>query len=200
MAVVPDKRLALSHRLSMLKTNWQIVRDALQQLVSPPTGDDDVLSLVIGDEVKDYSAPIKIRTSADQEDKFVVIHVPKNSSETHESHDSNDGIQRTFSPKDLVALLNNLEAEVNSCETSIREENDKRRKYKIDDSRRTHNYDEFICTFLLMLADQGKMADLVGSNANAKTKLFVSSKKHLKEKLNNGSKVNHKKVKNRRRK
>ncbi|PSN41326.1 Ubiquitin carboxyl-terminal hydrolase calypso [Blattella germanica] len=33
--------------------------------------------------------------------------------------------------------------------------------FAIDDCRRTHNYDEFICTFLSMLAQQGKLADLV---------------------------------------
>lgn len=32
----------------------------------------------------------------------------------------------------------------------------------MDDCRRTHNYDEFICTFLSMLAEQGKLAELVG--------------------------------------
>lgn len=33
MAVVPDRRLAISHKLTMLKTNRQIVLEALQQLV-----------------------------------------------------------------------------------------------------------------------------------------------------------------------
>lgn len=33
--------------------------------------------------------------------------------------------------------------------------------FKVDDCRRTHNYDEFICTFLSMLAEQGKLAELV---------------------------------------
>lgn len=33
MAVVPDRRLAISHKLTMLKTNRQIVVEALQQLV-----------------------------------------------------------------------------------------------------------------------------------------------------------------------
>lgn len=33
MAVVPDRRLAISHKLTMLKTNKQIVLEALQQLV-----------------------------------------------------------------------------------------------------------------------------------------------------------------------
>lgn len=33
MAVVPDRRLAITHKLKMLKTNKQIVLDALQQLM-----------------------------------------------------------------------------------------------------------------------------------------------------------------------
>ncbi|PSN50046.1 hypothetical protein C0J52_04204 [Blattella germanica] len=67
----------------------------------------------------------------------------------------------TFAPKDLLALLKNLEKEIGICEVNLRDENEKRRKYKIDDCRRTHNYDDFICTFLSMLAQQGKLADLV---------------------------------------
>ncbi|KAK3910644.1 Ubiquitin carboxyl-terminal hydrolase calypso [Frankliniella fusca] len=66
-----------------------------------------------------------------------------------------------FAPQDLLALLKNLEAEISVCQASLRDENEKRKKYKIDDSRRTHNYDEFICTFLSMLAEQGKLATLV---------------------------------------
>lgn len=67
----------------------------------------------------------------------------------------------TFAPKDLLALLKNVETEIANCEASLKDENDKRTKYKIDDCRRTHNYDDFICTFLSMLAEQGKLADLV---------------------------------------
>jgi len=32
---------------------------------------------------------------------------------------------------------------------------------QVDDCRRTHNYDQFICTFLSMLAEQGQLAGLV---------------------------------------
>jgi ubiquitin carboxyl-terminal hydrolase BAP1 len=67
----------------------------------------------------------------------------------------------TFAPQDLLALLRNLENEICMCEINLKDENDKQNKYKIDDCRRTHNYDEFICTFLSMLAEQGKLADLV---------------------------------------
>ena len=33
--------------------------------------------------------------------------------------------------------------------------------FQIDDCRRTHCYDQFICTFLSMLAEQGHLANLV---------------------------------------
>ncbi|XP_015510259.1 ubiquitin carboxyl-terminal hydrolase calypso [Neodiprion virginianus] len=74
----------------------------------------------------------------------------------------------TFAPKDLLALLKNLEHEISICENSLKDENDKRNKYKIDDCRRTHNYDEFICTFLSMLAQQGKLAELVQQHLSLK--------------------------------
>lgn len=38
----------------------------------------------------------------------------------------------TFGPKDLLALLKNLEHEISVCETSLKDENDKRNKYKVD--------------------------------------------------------------------
>ncbi|XP_032678132.1 ubiquitin carboxyl-terminal hydrolase calypso [Odontomachus brunneus] len=80
----------------------------------------------------------------------------------------------TFAPKDLLALLKNLEHEITVCETSLKDENDKRNKYKIDDCRRTHNYDEFICTFLSMLAQQGKLAELVQQHLTLKKHTSVS--------------------------
>ncbi|XP_076042988.1 ubiquitin carboxyl-terminal hydrolase calypso [Oratosquilla oratoria] len=66
-----------------------------------------------------------------------------------------------FGPKDLLNLVQKLDAEMKGCDTLLKEELDKRRKYRIDDSRRTHNYDQFIITFLAMLAEQGNLSDLV---------------------------------------
>ncbi|XP_033107382.1 ubiquitin carboxyl-terminal hydrolase BAP1-like [Anneissia japonica] len=66
-----------------------------------------------------------------------------------------------FSPKDLLALLKNVEAEITTTEQNLKDELEKRKKYKIDDARRVHNYDPFICTFLSMLAEQNKLQSLV---------------------------------------
>lgn len=80
-----------------------------------------------------------------------------------------------FAPQDLLALLKNLEGEISVCQASLRDENEKRKKYKVDDSRRTHNYDEFICTFLSMLAEQGKLASLVQQHQlHSSKKVMVS--------------------------
>ena len=68
---------------------------------------------------------------------------------------------KAFTAIDLVALLKNLEVDINSTENNLKEELEKRRKYRIDDSRRTHNYDQFITTFLAMLSERKKLAELV---------------------------------------
>ncbi|KAH0630031.1 hypothetical protein JD844_012594, partial [Phrynosoma platyrhinos] len=62
-----------------------------------------------------------------------------------------------YSPKELLALLKCVEAEIANYEACLKEEVEKRKKFKIDDQRRTHNYDEFICTFISMLAQEGEM-------------------------------------------
>lgn len=41
----------------------------------------------------------------------------------------------------------------------------------MDDCRRTHNYDEFITTFLTMLAQEGALSELVQQHLRAKGKL-----------------------------
>lgn len=135
MAVVPDRRIAIQHKLKMLKTNQAIVTAALEKIVKVNEGDN--------------------KTEGAKE-------APPTSQSLFESG--------AFSPKDLLALLKNLESEIASTEQNLEDENEKRDMYKVDDSRRTHNYDEFICTFLQMLAEQGQLGELVSQNLNASRK------------------------------
>ncbi|XP_031424244.1 ubiquitin carboxyl-terminal hydrolase BAP1 isoform X2 [Clupea harengus] len=79
-----------------------------------------------------------------------------------------------YSPKELLALLKYVEAEISNYEQCLREEVEKRKKYKIDDQRRTHNYDEFICTFITMLAQEGMLANLVEQNISVRRRQGVS--------------------------
>ncbi|XP_014206522.1 ubiquitin carboxyl-terminal hydrolase calypso [Copidosoma floridanum] len=316
MAVVPDRRLAISHKLAMLKTNRQIVLEALQQLVKltiqnksessksgektgekkektleeindvemkseiestntmlgqtnvdkrvkdvksdneevpkPSTSIATIAEKVVNVCALDYATPLQIQTSpahsssstdtsseigwgwnsgqmsptsSKEFKKFVVIKVaadektenglsrslsniningkrmlsestPANkkvclSGEARIPHarvktSNGDTVTEekkvekieiephTFVPKDLLALLKNLEHEISICEATLKDENDKRTKYKIDDCRRTHNYDEFICTFLSMLAQQGKLAELVQQHLQLKKQPTVS--------------------------
>lgn len=79
-----------------------------------------------------------------------------------------------YSPKELLALLKCVEADIANYEIYLKEEVEKRKKYKIDDQRRTHNYDEFICTFISMLAQEGMLASLVEQNISVRRRQGVS--------------------------
>lgn len=261
MAVVPDRRLAITHKLKMLKTNKQIVLDALQQLmkikhpevksekddnseiktenkensnenqedktrimdivasmssqVDKKSSDSDIIAKPEA-KIKllcplDYSTPLTIQTSpapsssstdtssevgsafnsptqtwswgsaqaspTSSKDfkKFVVIRVANDDKDitlprlqginvngkrlvtdvsgTQKKICLNTGHARvktsegdivvaekkypelfephTFAPQDLLALLKNLENEICICEISLKDENDKRNKYKV---------------------------------------------------------------------
>ncbi|XP_029286540.1 ubiquitin carboxyl-terminal hydrolase BAP1 isoform X2 [Cottoperca gobio] len=82
--------------------------------------------------------------------------------------DSKDGAE------ELLALLKCVEADIANYEVYLKEEVEKRKKYKIDDQRRTHNYDEFICTFISMLAQEGMLASLVEQNISVRRRQGVS--------------------------
>ncbi|XP_068598850.1 ubiquitin carboxyl-terminal hydrolase BAP1 [Brachionichthys hirsutus] len=79
-----------------------------------------------------------------------------------------------YAPKELLALLKCVEADIANYEVYLKEEVEKRKKYKIDDQRRTHNYDEFICTFISMLAQEGMLASLVEQNISVRRRQGVS--------------------------
>uniref|UniRef100_A0A8C1M4I8 Ubiquitin carboxyl-terminal hydrolase n=1 Tax=Cyprinus carpio TaxID=7962 RepID=A0A8C1M4I8_CYPCA len=76
--------------------------------------------------------------------------------------------------EELLALLKYVEADITNHEVCLKEEVEKRKKYKIDDQRRTHNYDEFICTFISMLAQEGMLASLVEQNISVRRRQGVS--------------------------
>ncbi|RXG70312.1 Ubiquitin carboxyl-terminal hydrolase calypso [Armadillidium vulgare] len=76
--------------------------------------------------------------------------------------ESVEGLENgTFAPMDLLRLVNILGNEVEQTEMLLKDELEKRKRYKIDHCRRTHNFEQFIITFLAMLAEQGKLGDLV---------------------------------------
>ncbi|XP_064633428.1 ubiquitin carboxyl-terminal hydrolase BAP1-like isoform X2 [Lineus longissimus] len=92
-----------------------------------------------------------------------------------------------FTPKDLLDLLKNVESEIKSSEAKLQDEVEKRKRYKIDDCRRTHNYDQFICTFLSMLAEQGHLAELVEDQLIIKRRQGVNIGKLQKSKKANNN-------------
>ncbi|KAL1440251.1 hypothetical protein MTO96_009556 [Rhipicephalus appendiculatus] len=177
MAVVPDRRQAYEQKLRTLRTNRGIVLEALQQMVrdqpaldghnyakSPPHGGTLPCAqfgfLEHGHRVRGGQCVQLSRTgvatrssgaaSSGDIDRLVVVRL---------------GEEHPFAPHDLLALLKTVEAEINACEGALKDE--------VDDCRRTHNYDQFICTFLSMLAEQGKLADLVEQQLQPKRRLLA---------------------------
>ncbi|XP_037091418.1 ubiquitin carboxyl-terminal hydrolase calypso-like [Pollicipes pollicipes] len=54
-----------------------------------------------------------------------------------------------------------LQRDARLLEERLRDELDKRKKYQVEASRRTHDYDPFITTYLSMLAAEGLLGELV---------------------------------------
>ncbi|XP_025106985.1 ubiquitin carboxyl-terminal hydrolase BAP1-like isoform X1 [Pomacea canaliculata] len=114
-----------------------------------------------------FSSPGSITAGSCQSSPHLTAEAEENGSGMKEEGErkrkrrSNHG---AFTPKDLLDLLKNVENEIELCEATLKEEYEKRKKYKIDDCRRTHNYDSFVTTFLKMLAEQGHLAELVEHN------------------------------------
>lgn len=102
---------------------------------------------------------------------------------------ANDNNQ-ALSNKELLGLLHKIEGEIEVCKNALKDEIEKRKKYRMDDSRRTHNYDEFICKFLTMLAEHGHLGNLIEQHSYAKkprstlsiNKLKLNKKKNKKKK------------------
>ena len=74
---------------------------------------------------------------------------------------------------DVVSIVTRLEAEIVKCRTSLDEEIEKRRKYKIDDARRTHDYVPFVSLFLAMLDERGLMGPLLDQNLPSRKRSAV---------------------------
>ena len=211
MAVVPDKRSAVLDRLLMLRSNRNIVIQALKQLVGQSLDsrkkdydDEDIDKLEkdvqrvlirrkraesrassidslgsnppgspfqsnpllvshdyskspmmesIDEEVEIEKEDIKIDPVKDFDPKFAKLYEPQN-----------------FTPTDLLSLLRSIETDIAECDTMLKDENDKHRRHTVDDCRRVHDYDEFICTFLSMLAEQGHLGDLLEHGLNVRKK------------------------------
>ncbi|XP_022225055.2 ubiquitin carboxyl-terminal hydrolase calypso [Drosophila obscura] len=129
MAVVPDRRIAITHKLKMLRTNQAIVSGTLQKLLKA----DEQGESGNGDQQRPDTPTTLLEPSA-------------------------------FTARDLQSLLKNLDTEIAINEQHLADENDRRHMFKVDASRRTHNYDKFICTFLSMLAHQGVLGELVSQH------------------------------------
>lgn len=203
MAVVPDRRIAITHKLKMLKTNKAIVTAALEKLLTTTTavvatpaiavkteedgGESvtepaqtpgavkDEATSAATDELHADSIAQQLRLNATDLSAGKADELATPTESTVSGDDNSAAAAKNFlepnafTIRDLNSLLKNLESEILINEQNLSDENDKRYMFKVDDSRRTHNYDEFICTFLSMLAHQGALAELVSQSISRKS-------------------------------
>jgi ubiquitin carboxyl-terminal hydrolase BAP1 len=62
---------------------------------------------------------------------------------------------------EIEQCFDELQRDIKNIELEIKEEAEKRNKYRLDDARRAHNYDNFITSFLKMLATEGTLESLI---------------------------------------
>ena len=83
---------------------------------------------------------------------------------------------------DGVSVISGIEEEIKQCNHSLKEEIEKRKKYEVDDARRTHDYVPFISLFLAMLEERKLLSPLLGENLVVRKRQSVTLPRTAKSK------------------
>ncbi|KAF7234242.1 hypothetical protein EG68_09080 [Paragonimus skrjabini miyazakii] len=76
---------------------------------------------------------------------------------------------RQLTVGELQFLMTRIKEQIKLCTDSLAEEEKKRQMYRLDDSRRVHNYEPFIRAYLLALVKNGMLQNLVLSTLQTTT-------------------------------
>lgn len=178
----PSVTVALLHLqedgvIYALPPSGDLAADGAKQLCSPQKVKDKVEVVIVDVEKKEeIDAEEGPSVEVKEEDSKEEVEEKPNKEKVNVAETVVDTKPHgdKYSPKELLALLKCVEADIANYEVYLKEEVEKRKKYKIDDQRRTHNYDEFICTFISMLAQEGMLASLVEQNISVRRRQGVS--------------------------
>ncbi|CAG0882309.1 unnamed protein product [Darwinula stevensoni] len=162
MAVVSDRRMSYNTKLRNLRKNKEIAVNALREKLH---------TFTITPKEPEMEGLLKPVTSLSPSASAMngLPETESLSSPADESGSEEGAKVEGFSVKDLVAFIRSLDEEITQHEEKLKDEMEKRRKYRVDDCRRTHNYDAFVKTFLSMLASQGtQLEELLQAQITAK--------------------------------
>jgi len=178
MAVVPDHRpLGLRNSLALLKCHREVLAEAFGKFVDSVMPEflsqgEDADPSATDQMIQDFRQICQSDQTIKTEEEGEASNIAEGSegeelSETNlENCHSRPFIDRLAahascgrSLEKVKAVLEILETEIDALEQRLRDEQEKRDRYKVDDCRRTHNYDQLIVTFLAAAAESGALAD-----------------------------------------
>ncbi|CAG0890244.1 unnamed protein product [Cyprideis torosa] len=195
MAVIPDRRQIFETKIRTLTQNKQILVRTLTQMLEKKQGSNGAATLVRlglhpGGKRRRRNLATLLTTVDDEGGSSGVTGEAQSQSTSSEEDamvsnaatSGNDPClpldESNLTPLDerhLTTLLESTMRDLDSYSVKLKEENEKRQRFRVEDCRRTHNYDPFITTFLMTLASQGKLSTLLaqqggGNSAASNTK------------------------------
>ena len=142
MAVVPDNLSQLSSRLQQLQTEQKALLDTAMKLAEAKAR-----MLTDGAERKDTEILSEVAKALPQDSAELLV-----AAATAGREGEGDSLLRAA----VAAVLVNHQ-ELEACRQQLREELETKQRYRIEFSRRTHNYDKFIAEFVKKLNHNGQL-------------------------------------------
>ncbi|XP_043206287.1 ubiquitin carboxyl-terminal hydrolase calypso-like [Amphibalanus amphitrite] len=144
MSVVSDRRITLTRRLKLLKDDiWWLHRLGQRDSAAAPAdggGPGAEPPRPLSAELRAHLAREPGGAGSDSELRQAAAEWPAGR---------------------RAAVQTALHHDARALEERLRDELDKRKKYQVEASRRTHDYDPFITTYLSMLAAEGLLGEMV---------------------------------------
>lgn len=101
---------------------------------------------------------------ADQNIMKTLLQRFKQYSERSLTYSEFERLIKPYVMKDLIMLINNLDLQIRRLKSVLNEEQKKKEKFRLDDTRRIHDYDNLITTFLAMFFEQGLLDQVLSKD------------------------------------
>lgn len=151
MAVVPDRRVSLVRRVKLLKTNRNIILESVQKIIQSSitekasqlvgSGSYSSLDSLSSNDYASLSSKDIKKLVSDMTNTDDFYNEPDDSADEKSVDNPEDQWltkypqiydNRKYAPRDMLALLKNLDTEIGQYESMLIDEIEKRKKYKVN--------------------------------------------------------------------